>query len=163
MTVNVYVVVAVGVTFTAVPLVAVPTLLLTLPVPLAKTAVSVVEVPAVMVRAPGVKLVITGASTTVTVAWAVTDAPAAFVTVSVYVAVDAGETLTPVPVLTVPTPLFMLPVPPLNTPVRLVEFPTVIVPAAAAKLVIDGAATTFSVNDCCAFGVCPLFAVIVIG
>jgi hypothetical protein len=52
---------------TAVPLVTVPTLLSTLPVPLLKTAVKVVEVPAVIVEAAEVKLVIRGAGTTVTV------------------------------------------------------------------------------------------------
>jgi hypothetical protein len=57
--------------------------LLTLPVPPVKTDVSVVEVPAVMVAAAGVKLVIAGAGITVTVVWDVTEAPAALVTVSV--------------------------------------------------------------------------------
>ena len=56
---------------------------MSLPVPPLNTAVKVVEVPAVIVAAAGVKLVITGAATTVTVACLVAIAPAAFVTVSV--------------------------------------------------------------------------------
>ena len=56
-----------GVTFTAVPLVTAPTALFTLPVPLLKTAVKVVDVPAVIVVAADVKLVIVGAGTTVIV------------------------------------------------------------------------------------------------
>ena len=40
---------------------------------------------------------------------------------------------------------------------------SVIVGAAAVKLVIDGAATTLNVNDCVAFGNVPLLAVMVIG
>jgi len=82
-TVSVYVVVAAGVMFTGVPLVTEPTPLLTLPVPLLNTAVKVVELPETIVAAPGVKLVITGAGTTVTVACLVTLAPAALVTVRV--------------------------------------------------------------------------------
>jgi hypothetical protein len=60
-------VVVAGVTVTAVLLDTVPTPLLMEPVPLLKTAVSVVEVPAVMVVFVAVKLVITGAATTVNV------------------------------------------------------------------------------------------------
>jgi hypothetical protein len=48
-----------------------------------KTAVRVVEVPEVMVPAADVKLVITGAGTTVTVVLDVTEVPAALVTVKV--------------------------------------------------------------------------------
>ena len=55
----------VGETVTGVPLVTAPTELLTLPVPLLKSAVRVVEVPVVMVAAARVKLVIDGAGTTV--------------------------------------------------------------------------------------------------
>jgi hypothetical protein len=77
--------------------------------------------------------------------------------------VVAGETDTPVPLVTAPTPLLTLPVPPLNTPVRVVEPPTVIGEADAVKLVIAGAATTLNVNGCVALGVWPLLAVIVIG
>jgi len=49
---------------TGTPLVTVPTPWSTVPVPPLKTAVSVVEVPAVIVPAAGVKLVIAGAATT---------------------------------------------------------------------------------------------------
>jgi hypothetical protein len=56
-----------------------------LPVPPVNTAVSVVEVPVTIVAAPGVKLVIAGAGTTVTVVVEVVVAgvDAEFVTVSV--------------------------------------------------------------------------------
>jgi len=76
-------VVTAGVTVTAVPLVTAPTLLSMLPVPLLNTPVKVVEVPAVIVGAAAVKLVIVGAATTFTVACLVTAVPAAFVTVNV--------------------------------------------------------------------------------
>jgi hypothetical protein len=63
-TVSVYVVVAVNVpVFAAAPLVTAPTLL-TVPVPPLNTAVSVVEVPVVIVAAAGAKLVIAGAAST---------------------------------------------------------------------------------------------------
>jgi hypothetical protein len=74
-----------------------------------------------------------------------------------------GETVTAVPLVTTPTPLLTLPVPPLKTAVRVVEPPARIVGAAAVKLVIAGVATTFNVNVCCALGLTPLFAVIVMG
>jgi hypothetical protein len=82
-TVKVYVVVPAGEMVTCCPLVTVPMLLSMLPVPPVKTAVSLVEVPAVIVGASDVKLVIDGAATTVTVVCAVAVVPAAFVTVSV--------------------------------------------------------------------------------
>ena len=82
-TVRVYVVVDVGEILTGVPLVTAPTPLLMLPVPLGNTAVRVVEFPETIVDAPGVKLVITGAGTTVTVACLVTVAPPELVTVRV--------------------------------------------------------------------------------
>jgi hypothetical protein len=59
--------------------------------------------------------------------------------------VDAGDTVTAVPLITAPTLLSTLPVPLLNTPVKVVEVPAVIVPARAEKLVITGAATTVTV------------------
>jgi hypothetical protein len=68
-----------------------------------------------------------------------------------------------VPLVTVPTPLLMLPVPPVNTGARLTVSPAVIVGFTGPKLVIVGAAITFSVKDCVAFGVTPLLAVIVMG
>jgi hypothetical protein len=64
-----------------------------------------------------------------------------------------GETVTAVPLVTTPTPLLTLPVPPLKTAVRVVEPPAL----------IAGVATTFNVNVCCALGLTPLFAVIVMG
>ena len=69
-------------TVTGVPLITGPTLLSMEPVPPEKTAVRVVEFPGVTAGAPAVKLVIAGAATTVTVAVAVADVPALFVTVS---------------------------------------------------------------------------------
>jgi hypothetical protein len=82
-TVSVYVVVTVGEMVIGVPLVTAPTPWSTLPVPLPNTAVSVVVFPETIVADPGVKLVITGAGTTVTVACLVTVAPPVFVTVRV--------------------------------------------------------------------------------
>jgi len=84
-TVSVYVVVEAGTMVTGVPLVTAPTPLSMLPVPPLNTAVSVVEAPETIVAAPGVKLVIDGAGTTVTVTLAVVVAGvvAEFVTVSV--------------------------------------------------------------------------------
>jgi hypothetical protein len=83
-TVSVYVVVEAGAMVTGVPLVTAPMPLSMLPVPPAKTAVRVVELPETMVAEPGVKLVIDGAGTTVTVTVAVVVAGvvAPFVTVS---------------------------------------------------------------------------------
>jgi len=79
----VYVVVAAGVIVTGVPLVTGPTPLLTLPVPPLNTAVRVVELGETIVASAGVKLVIEGAATTVTVTCLVAVAPAVFVTVKV--------------------------------------------------------------------------------
>jgi hypothetical protein len=59
--------------------------------------------------------------------------------------VTVGETLTGVPLVTAPTPIFTLPVPLLNTAVRVVELPVVIVASAGVKLVITGAAITVNV------------------
>jgi hypothetical protein len=156
-TVNVYVVVAAGEMFTGVPLVTAPTPLSTLPVPLLNTAVRVVEFPETIVANPGVKLVIVGAGTTVTVACLVTKAPAVLVTVSVYVVVDAGDAVAAVPLVTTPTLLSTLPVPLLNTPVKVVDVPAVMVAAAGVKLVITGAATTVTVTCLVTF----VFAVLV--
>jgi hypothetical protein len=77
--------------------------------------------------------------------------------------VAEGDTDAGVPLVTAPTLLFTLPVPPVKTAVRLVEVPVVIVGAAAVKLVMTGGATTFKVKVCCALGLTPLFAVMVIG
>ena len=75
--------VAAGATLTDTPLATGPTPWSMLPVPPEKAAVRVVELPALIVAAPAVKLVITGAATTVTVICAVTNVPAPLVTVSV--------------------------------------------------------------------------------
>ena len=149
-TVRVYVVAVVGPMVTAVPLITAPTLVSTEPVPPVNTAVSVVEVPSVIVVFAATKLVITGAATTVTVTGSVAVAPAAFVTVRVYVVVAEGVMFTAVPLVTVPTPLLTLPVPPLNTAVSVVEVPAVIVAFAATKLVATGGATTVKVKFCVA-------------
>jgi hypothetical protein len=71
------------VTVTGVPLTTAPTPLLTLPVPPEKTAVRVVEFPAVIVLPAAVKLAIIGAGTTVTVTDADTEVPALLPTVKV--------------------------------------------------------------------------------
>ena len=97
-------VVAVGVTVVGIPPLTAPMPLSIAPAPFAKTAVNVVELPLVIIDDPAVKLVITGAGTTVTVTFAVTLVPNEFVTVSVYVVVDVGETLTPSPLVAAPTP-----------------------------------------------------------
>jgi hypothetical protein len=144
-------VVAAGVTFTAMPLVTAFMPLLTepvAPVVALNTAVSVVELPAVMVEAPVTKLVIAGAGTTVSVTGEVTAVPAAFVTVRVYVVVVAGETFTAVPLVMAFTPLLTVAVPPgpaLNTAVSVVEFPAVMLASPAVKLVITGTGTTVTV------------------
>jgi len=78
-------VVDVGETFTGVPLVTAIAPGVIEPVPPVNTAVSVVELPVTIVANAGVKLVIAGAGTTVTIAVNVVVAGvvAAFVTVSV--------------------------------------------------------------------------------
>src|SRR5215471_2223138 len=74
------------------------------PVPFEKTAVRAVEAPAEICAAPAVKLVMTGGGTTDTLACAVTKVPAPLVTVSVYVVVAAGVTLTGTPLVTAIAP-----------------------------------------------------------
>jgi len=64
-------VVAAGIIDTGVPLVTAPPPLLIVPAPPEKTAVRVVEFPAVMVDAPAVKLLMTGGATPPTVSVAV--------------------------------------------------------------------------------------------
>jgi len=56
--------------------------------------------------------------------------------------VEAGLTVTALPLVTAPTLLSTLPVTLLKTPVKVVEVPAVIVAAADTKLVITGADTT---------------------
>jgi hypothetical protein len=111
------------------------------PVPLLKTGVSVVKVPAVITAAPAVKDVATGAATTVTIAVAVADTPALFVTVSVYVVVVVGETETAVPDVAAIFPGVITPVPLLKTGVRVVEVPTVMDVAPAVSDVAIGPGT----------------------
>jgi hypothetical protein len=82
-TVRVYVVVALGLTLTAVPLVAAILPGVITPVPLAKIPVSVALWPAVMVAGLATKLVIVGSGFTVIVTLAVTAAPLNGVTVRV--------------------------------------------------------------------------------
>jgi hypothetical protein len=77
------VVVAVGLTETAVPLVTAMLPGVTMPVPPVNTAVRLELEPAAIVAGLAVKLVITGAGTTVTVAVDVTAVPVVGVTVSV--------------------------------------------------------------------------------
>jgi hypothetical protein len=79
---------------------------------------------------------------TVTVMEAVTDVPAAFVTVKVKVVVEVGVAVFAVPLATAPTPLSTVPVPLLNTAVKAVELPAAIVAGDALKLLMTGAGTT---------------------
>src|SRR5207237_275173 len=129
-----------------VPDVTAPTPLSTLPLPLENTAVSVVDVPAVMVLCAAVNEVMLGGGTTLTVALANAIVPAALVTVSVYVVVEAGDTVTGVPEVTAPMPLLTLPLPLENTGLSVVELPAVIVVAAAANWLMTGARTTVTVT-----------------
>jgi hypothetical protein len=92
-------------------------------------------------------LVIAGDEVTVTVALAVTDVPAALVTVRVNVVVVVKlAVFTACPLVTAPTPLLTLPVPLVKLPVSVVEVPPGIVLGVAEKPAIDGAAITFSVK-----------------
>src|SRR5882757_5089826 len=79
---------------------------------------------------------------TVTLVIAVTDVPAALVTVKVYVAVEVGVTFVAAPLVTTPTPLSTAPFPLLNTGISVVEPPKTMVSDPAVKLVIAGAGTT---------------------
>lgn len=127
-----------GLTVTAVPLVAVTELGVPVmtPVPLAKTAVSVVLMPRLMVGEAAAKLAMVGAGNTVMAAVAVTAVPVDGVTVRVYVVVAAGVTVTATPLLTVMLPGVMRPVPFENTAVRVALVPLVMLAALAAKLVM---------------------------
>jgi hypothetical protein len=77
------VVVTVGFTVRTLPLVTAPMPLSIDPVPFTNVGVKVAGAPAVIVVGLATKLLIEGAGTTVTVAVAVTNAPAVFVTVKV--------------------------------------------------------------------------------
>jgi hypothetical protein len=85
-----------------------------------------------------VKLLMLAAGLTVTVTICVTAEPLAGVTVSVYVVVAVGLTVTAVPLVAGRLPGVMRPVPPLKTPVRVVLCPSVMVAEPEVKLVITG-------------------------
>jgi hypothetical protein len=137
-----------GVTVLATPLDTEPTPLFTLAVPFAKTAVNALDPPCFTELGEATKLVIVGAATTVTPTVRMTEVPAAFVTVKVYVVVTIGETEVGAPLDTAMFPGVITPEPPANTPVRVVDVPAVIGDAAAVKLVIVGAATTVTAAVC---------------
>lgn len=119
------------------------------PVPFANTAVKLELDPVVIVAGLAPKLVIIAGGFTVTVAICVIAVPVAGgVTVSVYVVVDAGLTLTAVPLVTAIFPGVIIPVPLTNTAVRLELPPAVIVPGLAPKLEIVGAGFTVIVVIC---------------
>ena len=115
------------------------------PVPFAKTPVRVVLDPVVMFAALAPKLVIEAVEFTVTVAVAVAGlVPLAPVTVSVYVVVIVGLTVTATPLVAGRLPGVMTPVPFAKTPVRVALPP---LKALAAKLLIEGAAGGVVVLD----------------
>ncbi len=60
--------------------------------------------------------------------------------------VEAGDTVTGVPLVTAPTLLSTLPVPLLNVAVKVVEVPAVMIAAAETKPVMAGAGTTVTVT-----------------
>ena len=128
-----------GLTVTAVPLVAAIFPGVITPVPLANTPVSVALCPAVIVVGLATKLVIVGSGFTVTVTVAVTAAPLDGVTVSVYVVVAAGVTVTAVPLTAAMLPGVITPVPFAKIPVSIVLCPAVIVAALVVKLVMEAA------------------------
>jgi hypothetical protein len=135
------VVVAVGLTETAVPLVAVRLPGVITPVPPVKTPVRFVLMPDGIEAELAPKLVIEGAATACTEAAAVTDAvPPEPVTVSVYAVVTplGGVTLTAVPLVTARLPGVTTPVPFEKTPVSLTVPPLVTAAALEVKLEIEG-------------------------
>jgi hypothetical protein len=103
-------------------------------------AVSVADVPVVIVPGEAVKLVTVGAGTTVTVADCVDTPPAALVTVRVYVVVPVGVTVTGVPLTTAILPGEITPVPPVKLAVSEEVDPAVMVDGEAVNAVIDGSA-----------------------
>jgi hypothetical protein len=164
-----------GDTVAAVPVVTVPTELLTEPVPPVNTPVRVVDVAAVIVEAAAVKLVMDGAATTLNVKGCVAFGKVPLLAVMV---IDETPGAAAVPeMVAVPLPLSVKFTPLGNAPVlasAAVGVPVAITVKVAAvpavnvtlfALVIAGATTnaTVSVNDCVAFGATPLFAVIVMG
>jgi hypothetical protein len=117
-----------------------------IPVPPLNTPVRLADPPAAIEVGLAAKLVIVGVAGTsgftVTVAsWAIVP-PSEFVTASVYVVVEDGETFTAAPLVAAMFPGIIMPVPPLNTPVRLAVPPAAIEVGLAAKLVIAGAVGT---------------------
>lgn len=145
MTVNVYVVVLVGETLTEMPLVTLILPGVITPVPFTKILVKLTEPPTVMFELSVERLVMAGAAPTATVADDVTDVPAKFVTVSVYVVEDVGETVTGVPLVTAMLPGVITPVPFEKMAVRLAELPVVMDVGLAMKLLIVGAGSTATV------------------
>lgn len=115
------------------------------PVPPLNTAVRLVPFRTGKLVALAVKLAITGAATTVTVALAVIVAPRGLVTVRVYMVVAPGLTAVGLSLLTAPTPLSILPLPLLKEKDRVAVPPAVMIKGAAVKLVITGAGTTVTV------------------
>ena len=106
-----------------------------------------VEMAAPALACAGAKDVMAGIGLfTVTLAEAVTDVPAALVTVNVYVVVEVGVTVLATPFVTVPIPLSIEPIPLLNAGVSVVELPKTMVSDAAVKLLITGARTMDSVK-----------------
>lgn len=130
-------VVAAGVTATAVPLVTGILPGVITPVPPEKTAVRFEDMPAVIVGRLATKLAIAGgAGFTVIVTVCVTAVPPVGVTVSVYVVVVVGLTVTGVPVVAAMLPGVIRPLPPVKTPVMVVLVPSVMAAEAAVKLVM---------------------------
>jgi len=139
------VVVAVGLTVTAVPLASGRLPGVITPVPPVNTPVSVALVPETMLAGVAVKLVMLAGATaglTVTVAVCVTGVPPDGVTVSVYVVVAVGLTVTAVPLVAGRLPGVITPVPPVKTPVSAVLFPAVMVAGEAVKALIVATGTT---------------------
>jgi hypothetical protein len=109
--------------------------------------------PPLMVAGLAVKLVITGAGTTVTVVRATTEAeeeppPAELMAVNRYVVVFAGFTVTLLRPVTSPTPWLMLRlVAPVTDQFKVVLWISLVTAGLAVKLWIAGLSTTVSVSD----------------
>src|SRR3954451_22573789 len=113
-----------------------------LPVPPLYVADSFDVPPALMVCGFAAKLWIAGGGTTVTVTCCDTSPPAMFVTVSVYVVVAAGVTVTLAPLEIAPTPWSTLPAPPLYVAVSTEEPPAPIDAGVAVKVWMMGSGAT---------------------
>ncbi|MBL0275239.1 MAG: hypothetical protein IPQ24_03905 [Anaeromyxobacter sp.] len=130
----------------ATPLVTGPRPWSTAPAPPLKVAVREVAPPAVSGERAAAKEAMAGGATTSTVAWAVTESPAALVTVRVKVAVPARVPVgMATPLATGPRPWSTTPAPPLKVAVREVAPPAVSGERAAAKEAMAGGATTSTV------------------